>query len=88
MNILFVFGGALTAYQEKVIDEVSMTDDVMVSNSVGDREYDLLVIGSGIKCDVSHVSFSAYAEDMKIEEAKKKKAALKEAKIAAKSEAE
>ena len=51
MNIVFLFGGALTAKQVAVIDaEISAGNQVKTINQIEpDLEYDLLVYGSGFR---------------------------------------
>ena len=48
-KIVFLFGGALTAIQHKVVQgEIDAGHDVSVANSITtDLDYDLLVYGSG-----------------------------------------
>jgi len=90
MKILFVFGGALTAYQESVIDKCSMSNDVMVSSSADGHEYDLLVVGSGVRLPdgLSGKPFMDYAKELEVEKVKKKKSQSSGSKTAASSEAE
>lgn len=86
MNILFIFGGALTARQEKAMELAEENGDLAVLSShvpYDYAEYDQIVYGRGIDVSAASnaVAFDLYAADVEAEVVKPK--AKKKSKVAA-----